>query len=163
MDGVWIANINAPSQTVISGKSRAVDRAIEQLERAGIGSRRLPVACAFHSPLMMAARGQLARIIEDLPLAAARLPIFSNVSAQAYPNDAAGTAELLIEQLVRPVRFAEQIRSMYKAGARVFIEVGPADVLSMLVDQILGVLPHATVPMDVRDRSGLFQLQHALG
>jgi acyl transferase domain-containing protein len=163
IDGVWIANINAPSQTVISGKAHAVDAAIRRLEQAGIGSRRLPVACAFHSPLMSAARAQLAQIIQNVALTAPRMPAFSNVSAEPYPNDAAGAAELLTEQLVRPVRFAEQIQAMYDAGARVFIEVGPGQVLSGLVDQILGSAPHLAVPTDVRDRSGLFQLQLALG
>jgi acyl transferase domain-containing protein/NAD(P)H-dependent flavin oxidoreductase YrpB (nitropropane dioxygenase family)/NAD(P)-dependent dehydrogenase (short-subunit alcohol dehydrogenase family) len=163
IDGVWIANLNAPSQTVISGKRHAVEAAMKRLEQAGIGSRPLPVACAFHSPLMSGARAQLAQIIQNVALTAPRMPTFSNVSADPYPNDTAGTAELLTEQLVRPVRFAEQIQAMYQAGARVFIEVGPGQVLSGLVDQILGAAPHITIPMDLRDRSGLFQLQHALG
>ena len=163
IDGVWIANFNAPSQTVISGKTQAVDAAIKRFEQAGIGSRRLPVACAFHSPLMSAARAQLAQIIRNVELSAPRIPTFSNVSAEPYPNDSAGAAELLIEQLVRPVRFAEQIQAMYNSGARVFIEVGPGQVLSGLVDQILGAAPHIAIPTDVRDRSGLFQFQHALG
>ena len=163
INGVWLANINAPSQTVISGKRDAITAAIEQLERAGIASRRLPVSCAFHSPLMTGAREQLARIIHTAPLKAPRLPVFSNVSAKPYPEDAAEAAELLIDQLVRPVRFAEQIQAMYDAGARVFIELGPASSLSGLVNQILGGAPHVTVPMDVRNRSGLFQFQYALG
>jgi len=163
IDGLWIANINAPRQTVISGEGRAVDAAIERLKQAGIGSRRLAVACAFHSPMMTAARGQLARIIQNMALKAPRLLTFSNVSAEPYPNDAAAVAELLTEQLVRPVRFTEQIQAMYDAGARVFVEVGPAQVLSGLVDQILDRAPHVAVPMDARDRSGLFQFQHALG
>ena len=163
IEGVWIANINSPSQTVISGKCHAVDAAIRQVEQAGIGSRRLPVACAFHSPLMSNARGQLARIIQNVTLTAPRLPTFSNVSTEPYPNDADEAAELLTEQLVRPVRFAEQIQAMYDAGARVFVEAGPAQVLSGLVDQILDGAPHVAIPMDVRDRPGLFQLQHALG
>jgi acyl transferase domain-containing protein/NAD(P)H-dependent flavin oxidoreductase YrpB (nitropropane dioxygenase family)/NAD(P)-dependent dehydrogenase (short-subunit alcohol dehydrogenase family) len=163
LDGVWIANINAPSQTVISGRSDAIDAAIRQFERIGIGSRRLPVSCAFHSPLMTAARGKLSQVLRNVLLAVPRLPIFSNVSAEPYPNDSIAAAELLTEQLVRPVRFAEQILAMYKAGARLFIEVGPAQVLSGLVDQILGAAPHLAVSMDVRDRSGLLQLQYALG
>jgi malonyl CoA-acyl carrier protein transacylase len=163
IDGVWIANINAPSQTIISGRREAVDAAIEHLERAGIRSRRLPVACAFHSPLMRPAREQFARIIEGIALGQPRLPVFSNVSAEPYPGDAVTMTELLTEQLVRPVRFADQIQTMYNAGARVFVEVGPARVLSGLVDQILGTAPHAAVPMDVREQPGLFQLQHALG
>jgi malonyl CoA-acyl carrier protein transacylase len=163
IDGVWIANLNGPSQTVISGRREAVDAAIVRLEQAGIGSRRLPVACAFHSPLMAPAHEQLTRVIQSTIIAAPRLPVFSNVSAQAYPSDGAAITELLAEQLVSPVRFAEQIQAMYGAGARVFVEVGPAQVLSGLVNQILDSAPHIAVPLDLRERSGLLQLQHALG
>ena len=163
IDGVWIANINAPSQTIISGRRESIDAAIEHLEQAGIRSRRLPVACAFHSPLMNSAREQLGRIIERIELMAPRVPVFSNVSTEPYPADASAMTWLLTEQLVHPVRFSEQIRAMHDAGARVFVEVGPARVLSGLVDQILGAAPHVAVPMDVRERSGLFQLQQALG
>ena len=161
--GVWIANLNAPLQTVISGRRDAVEAAIKRLEQAGVASQRLSVACAFHSPLMTVARGRLATAIASVALEAPRLPLFSNVSAEPYPNDAAGAAELLTEQLVRPVRFAEQIQAMYDDGARVFVEVGPGQVLSGLVDQILGDSPHVTVPTDVRSRSGFLQIQQAVG
>ncbi len=163
IDGVWVANINASSQTIISGRREAVALAIESLERAGIRSRSLPVACAFHSPLMQRARDAFAPIIEGIRPHELRVPVFSNVSAAPYPDDVTAIARFLTEQLVSPVRFADQIRAMYNAGARVFVEVGPAQVLSGLVDQILGDQPHAAVPMDVKDRPGLLQLQVALG
>src|SRR5206468_10512487 len=88
--------------------------------------------------------------------------LFSNVSAAPYPNDPAGAAELLIDQLVSPVRFAEQIQAMYDAGARLFVEVGPGRVLSGLVDQILGDAAHVAIATDARDHSGLTQFQQAL-
>jgi len=163
IDGVWIANINAPSQTIISGRRDAVALAIESFERAGIRSRRLPVASAFHSPLMQGARDEFGPIIERLRPHELRVPVFSNVSAAPYPDDITAIGRLLTEQLVSPVRFADQIRAMYNAGARVFVELGPAHVLSGLVDQILDGQPHAAVPMDVKDRPGLLQLQIALG
>ena len=163
IDGVWIANINAPSQTVISGTRDAVDAAVGRLAQAGVSARRLAVACAFHSPLMTPARDQLTSIIRNTALAPPHLPVFSNVSADPYPQDAAAMTELLSEQLVSPVRFAEQIQAMYRAGARVFIEAGPAQVLSGLVSQILDSAPHVAVALDVRERSGLSQFQDAIG
>lgn len=163
IDGVWVANINAPSQTVISGKREAVQAAIERLTQAGIASRRLTVACAFHSPLMTPALEPLTEIIQRVALRAPRIPVFSNASAAPYPPDASAMTELLAEQLISPVRFAEQIEAMYDAGARVFVEAGPSNVLSGLVDQTLGARPHVTVPLDLRERSGWFQFQHAVG
>jgi acyl transferase domain-containing protein/NAD(P)H-dependent flavin oxidoreductase YrpB (nitropropane dioxygenase family)/NAD(P)-dependent dehydrogenase (short-subunit alcohol dehydrogenase family) len=161
--GVWVANINSRSQTVISGSREAVDAAIDRFTQAGIVARRLSVACAFHSPLMVAARERLTRIIQSVELRPPRLPVFSNVSAQPYPQDRAAIIELLAEQLVSPVRFADQIEAMYSAGARVFIETGPGHVLSGLVDQILDTKAYVAVPVDFPGRSGLFQFQNALG
>lgn len=163
IDGVWVANINAPLQTVISGTREAVQAAIERLAQAGIASRRLTVACAFHSPLMKPGRAPLSEIIERVALRAPRVPVFSNVSAAPYPPNASAMSELLAEQLVSPVRFAEQIEAMYAAGARIFVEPGPSNVLSGLVDQTLGARSHVSVPLDLRERSGLFQFQHAVG
>ncbi len=160
--GVWIANINAPAQTVISGRREAVESAVRRLEQAGISSRALAVACAFHSPLMTEAREKLADAIREMRIGTPGLPVFSNVSAAAYPNDPAAVQQLLIEQLVNPVRFADEIQAMYDAGARVFVEVGPGRVLSGLVGQILGGAPHLAIATDVRDQPGLAQLQQAL-
>jgi acyl transferase domain-containing protein/NAD(P)H-dependent flavin oxidoreductase YrpB (nitropropane dioxygenase family)/NADP-dependent 3-hydroxy acid dehydrogenase YdfG len=161
--GAWVANINARSQTVISGSREAVDAAIERFTRAGIVARRLLVASAFHSPLMTPAREQLTGVIQSVEVRAPRLPVFSNVSAEPYPQDRAAIIELLAEQLVSPVRFVEEIDAMYSAGARIFVEAGPGHVLSSLVDQILDSKSHVAVPVDFRERSGLFQFQHALG
>ena len=160
--GLWVANVNAPAQIVISGTEQAVDGAIDRFSRAGIVARRLPVSCAFHSPLMASARERFARTLQGTELRAPRLPVYSNVSAAAYPTDPAAMAELLSGQIVSPVRFVEEIEAMYAAGARIFVEAGPGRVLSGLVDQILATRPHVAVPLDARDGSGIFQLQHAL-
>ncbi|MCE0446908.1 acyltransferase domain-containing protein [Streptomyces tricolor] len=52
---VVVANLNSPEQTVISGPTADVDTAVRALRAAGLGARRIPVACAFHSPLVAAA------------------------------------------------------------------------------------------------------------
>ena len=57
---VVIANHNSPSQAVISGASAAVASVVDQLAGAGIAAKTINVACAFHSPLLAAAPGQLA-------------------------------------------------------------------------------------------------------
>lgn len=52
---VVVANHNSPKQTVISGPTEAVDEAVRLLRAAGLGAKRIPVACAFHSPLVAGA------------------------------------------------------------------------------------------------------------
>jgi acyl transferase domain-containing protein/NAD(P)H-dependent flavin oxidoreductase YrpB (nitropropane dioxygenase family)/NAD(P)-dependent dehydrogenase (short-subunit alcohol dehydrogenase family) len=159
---VWIANMNGPRQTVIAGTQAAIGRAIERLDGHGIGARTLPVACAFHSPLIARARDRLADVLAGVEFATPRMPVFSNTSAAPYPNGPQQIVALLADHLVEPVRFAEQVDAMYEAGARVFVEVGPRNILTGLVKQVLGSRPHLAVACDVHGRPGLLQLQHAL-
>ena len=75
--------------------------------------------------------------------------------------DPAAIRARLSEHLAAPVRFMDEIQAMYDAGARVFLEVGPKEVLTRLTRQILGTRPHLAVATDGAD-SGLSGLLHAL-
>jgi malonyl CoA-acyl carrier protein transacylase/NAD(P)-dependent dehydrogenase (short-subunit alcohol dehydrogenase family) len=145
-EGVVIANHNSPRQCVLSGTTRAIDMALVLIKDAGLAAKRIPVACAFHSAVVADAKHALARRLADVEVHAPRLPVYSNVTAGVYPADR--VRELLAEQVASPVRFAEEIEAMYAAGARVFAEVGPGQVLSRLVDEILGDRPHVAVSCD---------------
>ncbi|HEX9870813.1 MAG TPA: beta-ketoacyl synthase N-terminal-like domain-containing protein, partial [Candidatus Tectomicrobia bacterium] len=161
--GVGIANLNSPSQTIISGARAAVEVAVEKLSSQGKRARQIPVACAFHSPLMMPAQKPLGEFLASIQLSPARIPIFSNTTAQPYPKTPRAMARLLVEHLVRPVKFLPQIEALYKAGARIFVEVGPGAVLTNRVGEILADQPHLRVASDQPGRSSLVQLQHLLG
>jgi acyl transferase domain-containing protein/NAD(P)H-dependent flavin oxidoreductase YrpB (nitropropane dioxygenase family)/NADP-dependent 3-hydroxy acid dehydrogenase YdfG len=160
---VWIANLNAPRQTVISGTRRGIEAAGERLRREGIEARPIPVACAFHSPLVAPARDRLAEALAGIDYAAPRCAVFSNATAAPYPSDPAAIGRLLSEHLVSPVRFADEIGAMYDAGARLFIEAGPRNVLTGLVQQILAGRDHLAVASDLPGRPGMLQLLHLLG
>jgi acyl transferase domain-containing protein len=162
LEDVWIANLNSPEQTIVSGSHAGVARALQRFKDEGLRSRPLAVACAFHSPLVAPARERLGRFLGTLAFAPPRLAVFSNTTAAPYPHDPAGIAALLGEHLGQPVRFAEQIEAMYQAGARVFVEVGPRNVLAGLVRQTLGDRAHLAVATDAPGRPGLTQLHHAL-
>lgn len=159
---VVIANRNAPDQTVISGRTQAITDMLTRLQHAGIGARRIPVACAFHSPLVAAAEQTFAQRLERVAVAVPRIPVWSNLDAGIYPADPEGIRKQLAQHLVNPVAFTRQIEAMYEAGARVFVEAGPGDVLSSLVDRILGARPHTTVVCDRTGEPGLRQFQLAL-
>ncbi|WP_062213604.1 type I polyketide synthase [Streptomyces sp. NBRC 109706] len=160
--GVTVANHNGPRQTVISGPTDAVHRAVAALREAGLSSRSLTVACAFHSPLVGGAGEVFARHLSRVPVGRARFPVWSNETGRPYPEDAAAVRAALAGQLGAPVRFVDQIEDMYAAGVRVFLEVGPGRVLGRLVDEILGDRPHRTVTLDGGRRAGLSGLLHAL-
>ncbi|MGH9748325.1 MAG: beta-ketoacyl synthase N-terminal-like domain-containing protein, partial [Candidatus Polarisedimenticolia bacterium] len=160
---VWIANLNAPRQTVISGTRAGIDRAVALLKERGLEARPIPVACAFHSPVVAPARDRLAAVLAAIEFRAPSAEAFSNSTAAPYPADPKGIAALLADHLVRPVRFTEEILAMHARGARVFVEAGPKNVLTGLTQQILRDRPHVAVAADVSGRSGLTQFLGLLG
>jgi NAD(P)-dependent dehydrogenase (short-subunit alcohol dehydrogenase family)/malonyl CoA-acyl carrier protein transacylase/acyl carrier protein len=163
IEGVGIANLNSPNQTIISGRRAAVEAAVAKLSTQGKRVRQIPVACAFHSPLMKPAQKPLATFLDTLKLSAPQIAIFSNTTAAPYPKTPKAMAHLLVEHLVRPVRFLPQVEALYDAGARIFIEVGPGTVLTNRVGEILAARPHLRVASDQSGRSSLVQLLHLLG
>jgi len=162
-DDVVVANDNSPTQVVISGPSDAVDAAVELLSGAGVAARRLPVACAFHSPVGAAGALDLAGTLETIDIGRPAIPVWSNVTAAPYPDDPAAIRAQLAEQVASPVRFREQIEAMYTAGARVFVEAGPGRVMTGLVSRILGDRPHGAVAVDASGRGDIRGLLGALG
>ena len=159
---VWIANHNSPTQTVIAGTEDGVKLAAEKLQAAGIRSQRIAVACGFHSPLIAGAKPALADAISKAVFTSPRKPVYSNTSAAPHPADGSVIARQLAEHLVSPVRFADEVRAMHDAGARVFVEVGPQAVLTGLAGQILAGKPHLALASDAKARPGLVQLAHLL-
>ncbi|MCX4766539.1 SDR family oxidoreductase [Streptomyces sp. NBC_01275] len=154
-DSVVVANRNSPKQTVISGPSDAVADAVRLLREAGLGAKRIPVACAFHSPLVAGAADRFAQALAARPVHAPEFPVWSNRTAAPYADGADAVRAELAAQIGAPVAFVEQVEAMYEAGARVFVEAGPGSVLTGLVGQILGSRPHRTVACEPRPGSGL--------
>ncbi|HEU5423367.1 MAG TPA: beta-ketoacyl synthase N-terminal-like domain-containing protein, partial [Nitrolancea sp.] len=157
-----LANLNHPTQTVVSGTHAAVERALAWCQEQGLRAQLLPVACAFHSPLVAPAQQRLAELLGNVAIAPPQMPVYSNTIAAPYPDDGEQMVALLAEHLVRPVEFVRQVRAMYAAGARVFVEVGPKSVLSGLVGRILGDEPHLCVPLDQAGRPSLVTLLYGL-
>lgn len=123
------ANFNAPGQVVISGDEAAVDEAMERAGAAGAKKvMRLQVSGAFHSPLMDDARRGLSEFLHGLTLSDPRVPVVSNVTAQAVTT-ADQARDLLVRQVTSPVRWSASIRTMSEAGVDTFLELGPGSVL----------------------------------
>ncbi|MEU0877047.1 SDR family NAD(P)-dependent oxidoreductase [Lentzea sp. NPDC005914] len=141
---VVVANHNAPDQVVISGPTKAVENAVEVLRAAGLSVKSIPVAAAFHSPLMAGARDRFAASLSAICIRETAFPVWSNVTAQPHADVRDG----LSAQLAGRVRFVDQIESMYAAGARIFVEAGPGGVLTSLVGKTLGDRPHQALRCD---------------
>jgi acyl transferase domain-containing protein/NAD(P)H-dependent flavin oxidoreductase YrpB (nitropropane dioxygenase family) len=161
IEGVIIANHNAPLQSIISGSHAAVKAAATRLMQAAAEVTELPVAAAFHSSLVGPAQRPLSDLIDATPWAAARVPVYSNTTARAHLADIGRVKRQMAEHLVRPVEWVAEIEAMYDDGARVFVEVGPKQVLTRLTARILEGRPHVAVAID--DGQGLTGLLGGIG
>ena len=133
---VVAANYNCPGQLVISGSITAVEKACEQLKAAGAKrALLLPVGGAFHSPLMMPAREELATAIDSTTFQQPICPVFQNVVANAV-SDPASIKENLVAQLTGPVKWTQCVQAMVADGAGLFTECGPGKVLQGLIGKI---------------------------
>ncbi len=160
--GVELANLNSPRQTVISGPTAAMEEALGVLAERGFGARSIPVACAFHSKVVSGARERFAEHLKNFPIASPRQPVFSNTTAVPHAADPELIRSALAEQIVRPVRFVEQVEAMHQAGARVFVEVGPGRVLTGLIGRILDKEDVDVVSTNAAGEDSLTSFQQAL-
>lgn len=130
------ANYNCPGQLVISGTLKAVEIACERMKAAGAKRALiLPVGGAFHSPLMLPAREELAAAIESTHFNVPDCPVYQNVVARAV-TDPIEIKKNLIEQLTGAVRWTQLVEAMIADGATHFTEAGPGKVLQGLVLKI---------------------------
>ncbi len=133
---VVAANYNCPGQLVISGSVKGVETACEQMKAAGAKRALvLPVGGAFHSPLMLSAKEELAKAIHDITFNHPVCPVYQNISAFAV-TDPVMIKENLIAQLTGPVRWTQCVQAMVTDGAGQFTECGPGKVLQGLVQKI---------------------------
>jgi len=135
---VAAANLNSPSQTVISGALVAVEKA-SALAKAK-GARRavmLPVSAPFHCELMQPAQEEVARVLAAISVADPQIPVAANVTG-GLVSTADAACDALIRQVTGAVRWVDCMQTLVAAGADLFIEVGPGKVLCGLLRQIDG-------------------------
>jgi len=130
------ANYNCPGQLVISGSIKGIEVACERMKAAGAKRALvLPVGGAFHSPLMLPAKEELAAAIEATHFNHPSCPVYQNYSARAV-TDPAEIKRNLIDQLTGAVRWTQSVEAMITDGAIHFTESGPGKVLQGLVLKI---------------------------
>ncbi len=134
---LWKANMLCPGNVAVSG-DRAGLAHVEAiaLELGAMKVVPLPVAGAFHTPLMKPADEQLSRVLAGSELAAPRVPVYSNVTAAPHRDDADSIRATLASQVVTGVRWEESIRRMLADGFDTFYEIGPGRVLTGLLKRI---------------------------
>jgi malonyl CoA-acyl carrier protein transacylase len=131
--GVIVANDNAPQQLVLAGTEEALSRAAAELDTLGMRTMQLPVAGAFHSPVMEPAVTSFRRALRKISFREPTGAVISCVTAEPFDEIPAR----LLESITSPVRWREVALTLGEHGADEFIEVGPGKVLSGLVRRIL--------------------------
>ena len=128
---VFIANINSPQQTVISGDREKIRVVVETLQQKGFMATMLNVRQAFHTPAMAAIsdtfKGRLASIHTDQ---ASNKKVISTVTGKPLAADL-DVVDYLSGQLAAPVQFLEAIRHA-EQEVDLFIEVGPGQLMTNL-------------------------------
>lgn len=133
---VQLANINSPSQIVISGVSEGIEFAGQSAKEAG-AKKVIPLSVSgpFHSILMESAKVKLAPLVAEITIKSTNVPVVMNVTGKPESNQLE-IRKNMVEQVISPVLWTDSIEWMISNGVDTFIEVGPGKVLSGLVKKI---------------------------
>ena len=148
IDGVVIANLNSPKQTVIAGPRAAIEQASAAIAGAGVEVHSVPVSQAFHSPLMAPARARFEEALAAVDWHVPAIPVYSNTLGAAHPADPQAIRTVMADHLTRPCDYISMIRAMAADGAGVYLEVGPKSVLSGRLREILGETDAVSIALD---------------
>ena len=134
---ISIANYNSNNQVVVAGVTSQIAIAIDELKAKGYKVVPLPVSAAFHTPLVGHAQKPFAAAIDNAKFNKPSVPVYSNGTAKAHANNASAIKKSLKNHILESVHFNEEIDNIYADGGRVFVEFGPKNVLTKLVENIL--------------------------
>ena len=127
--GVWVANDNAPGQTVLAGPRTGLRAAAGIARERGVRSLALDVTGAFHSPWMAAAQPPFRAALDRVTVSEPAVTVFSGLTAQPFVD----IRDELAGALTGPVRWRETMAALAAHGAERFVDVGPDQVLARLV------------------------------
>ena len=131
----FVANFNSLSQTVLSGRIETIEKAEELAKEAGAKRTvRLPVAGAFHSPLMASAAEKMDLFLSSITLQEPHIPVISNVTGRVHEVEYLQAR--MVEQIISSVRWVACVEFLVRAGVQQSVECGPGKVLAGLIKRI---------------------------
>ncbi|MEV5376077.1 SDR family NAD(P)-dependent oxidoreductase [Streptomyces nondiastaticus] len=145
---VAVCNRNAPDEQVVGGPTEAVERFMSRCAEQGVPAKRLPVAAAFHTPLVGHAVRPFAEACARMDFAAPAVPVYAGAAGARYGQGPEADRRTLAEQLLQPVDFVERLQQLRADGFGVFVEFGPGSTLTRLVERTLGADAVVAVPCD---------------
>jgi acyl transferase domain-containing protein/acyl carrier protein len=148
-----IAAVNGPASVVISGDEQTCLDIAEQWREAGKRTRRLPVSHAFHSPLMEPMLAAFRAELDQVSFAEPRTGYVTNLAGQ-LPGLRWNDPQYWLEQIRRPVGFAETIRRIEEQGISTFVEPGPDALLTAMAAECAASREAVLIPLQQRRRPG---------
>lgn len=137
-ENVYIGNINSPNQVVLSGNTEAIKNLGKKLKEMGYRSTLLRVSMAFHSPVMKVIHDELEEYVASIPFHSPQIPVISNTTMSPYPSDPDEIRRILMSHLESTVHWMDNVQTLWNDyGIRLFVEVGPGDILSNLISDTL--------------------------
>ncbi|HCC53978.1 MAG TPA: [acyl-carrier-protein] S-malonyltransferase [Desulfobulbaceae bacterium] len=133
-----VANHNSAEQIVISGEIAALEAAAELVKKEGGKAIPLKVSGAWHSQLIQGAIPDFEMAMAKISFSSPHTPVLFNVTAAAE-SDPEAIRKIMARQIASTVRWFEIIQKMMAEEVRVFIEVGPKNVLTGLLKKIIPV------------------------
>ena len=134
---VWVAAVDGPRSVVVSGDEDAVSAFAEQCAEQEWRTRRLRVGHALHSPRMDAVLDEFRTLAAGLSYQRPRIPVLSGSTGELLTAAQLAAPDHWVEQLRRPVRFVDVVRTLGKQGVRTCLELGPDAALTPSVTRAL--------------------------
>ena len=134
------ANFNAPGQIVVSGSKGACERVATGASASGYKAVPLVVAGAFHSPIMQSGADKMKAELDRVEFNSPRATVYSNVTAAPH-TDTASIKKLLVDQIVKPVRWEQTMQKIAPVEGARFVELAPGRVLTGLLKKINRRIP----------------------
>ncbi len=158
---ISIANINSPNQCILAGPNIDIDNLMNNLKEFSFA--KLKVSQPFHTKFMDFATNEFSCKLAQLNFRnSSAIPVYKNIDAKIYENDVSLIKNGLVQHITTPVNFVDLIQAMYKDGGRIFIEIGPNNVLTNLVKAILSNENIQALAIDNLNHGSIYQLQHTL-
>lgn len=128
---VWIGNVNASTQFVLTGESGAVEDALTALAPKALTVLRLPMSWPIHSPLMDPVARAVAPVVDACrSIRDPAVPYYGPDGRRARTAEC--VREILGTEFIHPTLWNVTYEAMVAEGIRSFVEVGPGDMLSKM-------------------------------
>ena len=145
---ITLANQNANNQVVLAGAKPDIEKIQQVLADQGFSVIPLPVSAAFHTKLVQHAQKPFARSLKAAKFKAPVIPVYSNSTGERHPDEPQAIKNTMVDHILNPVRFKDEIDTIHADGGRIFVEFGPKSVLTNLVKNILEEKPHLAIALN---------------